>query len=99
MNKSKSVFNSIGYWITDGNLKGTSTGKLILLGLGIMVPIFLVAIAPFLAWISIAPEHRYDEKYYWLQDLSWIWPVCIVVLGVLSAIGYMLYNYIRDTKS
>jgi len=99
MNKIKLFFDLIGYWAIGGNSRGISIGKAVLLGLSIMTPIFLVALAPFLAWISIAPEHRYDEKYYWLQDMSWIWPVCIVALGFISTLAYIIYNNIKDTKS
>jgi len=71
--------------------------KAALVGLSIIIPIFLIAAAPSIAWFSIAADKRYDEKYYWLQDFMWIWPVCLVGLGFLGALGYMIYNNLRDT--
>lgn len=98
MSKFTDFFNKIAYWFTDGTSKGTSIGKLILLGLTIITPIFLIMSAPWLAWVSIAPENRYDVKYNWLQDFMWIWPVCVFAIGFISVIVYMIYNYIKDTS-
>lgn len=92
--KISNIISSVEFWLTDGNSKGTSTGKTILLGLLIITPIFLIMIAPFLAWIAIAPEHRYDVKYEWLQNMSWIWPICIFALGFIGVIASMIYNSI-----
>ena len=94
--KLSDLSNSFGYWITGGSAKGTSLGKSILLGLLVIVPIFLIMSAPWLVWVSIAPEHRYDVKYNWLQDFMWIWPVVLFGLGFLSLLGYMIYNSTQD---
>ena len=49
MKKLQDIFDKIAYWFTDGTSKGTSIGKLILLGLTIITPIFLIMSAPWLA--------------------------------------------------
>lgn len=89
------LFEKIGDYFGTGNF---TLGKAVTLGLGIITPIFLFVLTPFIVWIAIPAEHRYDEKYYWLQDMSWIWPVCWVGIGFLSAIGWMIYNYVKDTR-
>lgn len=98
MSKATDFFNKIGYWFTDGGAKGTGILKLILLGLTIITPLFLIMAAPWLAWTSISPEYRFDEKYYWLQDFMIAWPIVIFALGFFSVIGKLIYNYVKDTK-
>jgi len=94
--KFSNFFESAGFWFTNGEVKGSSTGRLILLGLTIITPIFLIMSAPWLAWISIAPEHRYDLQYNWLQDFMWIWPVVLFGIGFLSLLSYMIYMSITN---
>ena len=98
MSKATDFFNKLGYWFTSGGSKGAGLGKIILMGLSIITPLFLIMSAPWLAWVSIAPEHRYDVQYDWLQDFMIIWPICLFAIGFFSAIGYMIYNYVKDTK-
>jgi len=97
--KFSKISNSIGYWFTDGVSKGTSIGKLILMGLSIMTPLFLIGASFWLRWISISPEHRYDVKYNWLQDMAWIWPVSLLG-GVcfLGLVGWLIYNGVQQAK-
>ena len=98
MSRATDFFNKLGYWVTDGTSKGTGIGKAILMGLTIITPLFLLMSAPWLAWTSISPEYRFDEKYNWLQDFMIAWPIVIFALGFFSAVGYMIYNYVKDTK-
>jgi len=88
--------DSVEYWFSDGDNKGVSLWKTALLGLTIITPLFFIMAAPWLSWIAISPEHRYDEKYNWLQDMSWIWPVCIFALGFIGVLVSIIYNSIND---
>ena len=87
--------NDFFYKIVGNGRFGLS--KAMTIGLIIMVPILIVALIPFIVWFSIPADTRYSEKYYVLQDLMWIWPVCLVGLGFLGAIGWMIYNYLKDS--
>lgn len=84
--KIANLYKSIHYWFFAGDSKGISLGKAVILGLSIVTPLFLIMAAPFLAWISIPADKRYDEKYYWLQDMSWIWPVVLFGIGFIISI-------------
>ena len=99
MKKLTDFFNKVGFWFTSGTSKGTGLGKLILLGLSIATPLFLILSSFWLRWISIAPEHRYDSKYNWLQDMAWIWPLSlgggVCFLGV---VGWLIYSGVQQAK-
>ena len=93
-------FNKLGFWFTGGDSKGkTPVGRLVLLGLLIMTPIFLIGASFWLRWISISPEHRYDAKYNWIQDMAWIWPLSFLG-GVcfLGVVGWLIYSVIQQSK-
>jgi len=83
--------------IVDYFSKGTLVSNMVL-GLCLITPIFLVAAFPAIVLYGFIPSGiRYEERFYWLQDMSWIWPCVIVGIGFLSALGYMIYNNLRDT--
>jgi hypothetical protein len=84
--KLTNLYKSISYWFTSGDSKGISIAKATLLGLLIITPIALIMLAPFIAWIAIPAENRYDIKYYWLQDMSWIWPIVLFGIGFIISI-------------
>lgn len=96
--KLSDLSSSFGYWITGGSAKGTSLGKTILMGLLVIVPIFLIMAAPWLGWVSIPAEHRYDIQYNWLQDFMWIWPVSLFGVMFLSIIGWLIYDGVQQSK-
>lgn len=95
--KLSNLSNKFGFWITNGTSK-TSSGKLILLGLMIMVPILLAMITPWLVWVGIAPEHRYDIQYNWLQDFMIIWPLALFGIMFLSVVGWLIYSGVKQSK-
>lgn len=96
--KLSNITNSLGFWFTGGTAKETPTWRLALLGLSIMTPIFLIMSAPWLAWISIAAENRYDVKYNWLQDFMIAWPIALFGVLFLSVVGYLIYNGVKQSQ-
>lgn len=96
--KISNITNSLGYWFTGGVSKETPIGRLVLLALSILVPIVLILIAPWLAWLSIAPEHRYYAQYNWLQDLQFYWPLSIGILLFLATVGGLIYYVVKQNK-
>ena len=88
----KDLFNKLGLWITNGTNPGFTTGEAVILGLSIMTPIFLIMLAPFLIWLALPSALQNSDKYYWLQNMGWIWPLCIFGLGFIGVIGIMIYS-------
>lgn len=74
-------------------------GKNVLRGLAIIIPMVLLSISFWVAWMCIPADQRYLEKYNWLQDTMVIVPISVVVLAVVGGGVWMLYNYIRDNKA
>lgn len=58
--------------------------------------LFLLLIIPSIIWFSL--PNNYNSKNDWLQDFAWIFPLTIIVSGVVTTASYMVYNYIKDTK-
>lgn len=91
------IFDKIMFFLNGD--KKTSLGKTILMGLMVMVPVLLILIAPWLGWISIPADQRYDVKYNWLQDLMVIWPLVLFGVSFLSLIGWFIYDGITQGKA
>lgn len=88
------IIDSIQDYLSEGKF---TIGKAMIVGFSVITPLFLIMSAPWLSWIAIAPEHRYDVKYNWLQDFMWIWPVCLFGVIFLSLVGWMIYNNLKDS--
>jgi len=62
------------------------------IGLSIMIPIFLLMMTPWLIFISIPIEKRNSGDFQWLENMSWIWPICIFAICFIGLIVRTLYN-------
>ena len=99
MSKASNFFNTIGFYLTGGSNKGTTTCNNIILGLLVVVPVFLVMIAPYFAWLGLSPTNQASDKFYWLQSLALIWPLSLFGVLAVALIAWVIYNAVKNPSN